>query len=253
MISAIIIDDEKNNIKNLEGLLHKHCPEVQIVASAFNAEQGCELINQFKPELIFLDIQMPGKNGFDMLQSLSHRDFEVVFVTAFDQFGIQAIKFSAIDYLLKPVNSSELVSAVEKANTAIIKKNENTRLENLINLLQNRQHKNVHRLALPTSKETKFVTTEDIIRCESSNSYTSFFLTGGDKIIVSKPIFEYEELLKDYGFIRCHQSHLVNISRVSSFLKEDGGYLLLNNGNKIPVSRSKKDIVLKELVSINDK
>jgi len=248
MISAIIIDDEKNNIDNLHGLLRKHCPVVEVVATAMNADEGREIILQHNPDLVFLDIQMPGKNGFDLLQSLPQHHFEVIFVTAFDQYGIQAVKFSAIDYLLKPVNIEELKIAVEKVAEKSKRKKENLQLENLLELLQNRKQKNEHRLALRTAKETRFVNVEQIIRCESSNVYTSFYLTDGQKIMVSKPIYEYEELLKDYGFIRCHQSHLVNKTKVKSWIKEDGSYLLLEDGSKIPVSRNKKDAVNEALL-----
>jgi two-component system LytT family response regulator len=186
---------------------------------------------------------MPGKNGFDLLQSLPQRRFEIVFVTAFDQYGIQAVKFSAIDYLLKPVNTSELQLAVEKAILKSAIKTENLQLQNLVTLLQQRQQKSVHRLVLSTAKETKFVNPEEIIRCESSNTYTSFYIVGEQKIMVSKPIFEYEELLKDYGFIRCHQSHLINMAKVKSWLKENGSELLLQDGSRVPVSRNKKEIV----------
>lgn len=247
MINAVIIDDEKNNIDNLKGLLVKHCPQLNVVAEGLNAEQGADKITRHQPDLIFLDIQMPGKNGFEMLQSLPNHDFEIVFVTAFDQFGIQAIKFSAIDYLLKPVNIEELKIAVNKVIEKHKKKNENLRLENLLELLQNRRQKTQHRLALVTAKETKFVSTEEIIRCESSNAYTSFYLAGGQKIVVSKPIFEYEELLKDYGFIRCHQSHLVNKLKVKSWIRRDGDHLLMEDNSQIPVSRNKKESVSEAL------
>lgn len=245
MINAIIIDDEKNNIDNLKGLLLKHCPQVNIVAEAMNADEGVKHIGRHRPDLIFLDIQMPGGNGFEMLQSLPNHDFEIIFVTAFDQYGIQAIKFSAIDYLLKPVNIEDLKTAVAKVVAKHKEKKENLRLENLLSLLQNQKAQ--HRLALATAKETRFVNTEEIIRCESSNAYTSFYLASGQKIVVSKPIFEYEELLKDYGFIRCHQSHLVNKLRVKSWIRQDGDHLLMEDNSQIPVSRNKKEIVSEAL------
>jgi two-component system LytT family response regulator len=247
MINAVIIDDERNNIDNLKGLLLRHCPQIRVVAEALNAEEGAKQISQHQPDLIFLDIQMPGKNGFEMLRSLPNHDFEIIFVTAFDQYGIQAIKFSAIDYLLKPVNIEELKTAVDKVIEKHKKKSENLGLENLLELLQNRQQKTQHRLALATVKETRFVNTDEIIRCESSNAYTSFYLTGGQKIVVSKPIFEYEELLNDYGFIRCHQSHLVNKSKVKSWIRKDGDHLLMEDNSQIPVSRNKKETVSEAL------
>lgn len=249
MINAVIIDDEKNNIKNLEGLLKKHCPQVQVLASATNAEDGKGIILLHHPDLVFLDIQMPRKSGFDLLRELSNYDFEIIFVTAFDKYGIQAVKFSAIDYLLKPVNTNELKLAVQKAEEKNRKKSQNLQLKNLVELLQQQQQKEEHRLALRTTKETRFVQTKQIIRCESSNAYTTFYLLDKEKIMVSKPIFEYEALLKDYGFIRCHQSHLVNKIFIQSWVKEDGGYLLLRDGSKVPVSKSKKEAVLQSMTS----
>ncbi|MFM9911299.1 MAG: LytR/AlgR family response regulator transcription factor [Chitinophagaceae bacterium] len=241
MIRAVIIDDEKNNIDNLEGLLLTHCPLVKVVAVGLNADQGKEIISIHQPELVFLDIHMPGKSGFDLLRELPERHFEIIFVTAFDQYGIQAVKFSAIDYLLKPLDIEELKTAVNKATLKSNREKKNIQLENLLELVQQRESKSEHRLALATAKETRLINPDQIIRCESTNAYTSFYLTGGEKIMVSKPIFEYEELLKDYGFIRCHQSHLVNKTKVKSWIKENGGQLLMEGGSLIPISRNKKD------------
>jgi two-component system LytT family response regulator len=242
-INVVIIDDEVNNIENLCAILYKHCPEVKVLATALNAETGREIILKNQPELVFLDIQMPGKNGFDLLQSLREYSFEVVFVTAFDQYGLQAIKFAALDYLLKPIDVNELKRAVGRAVERNQLKKQNLQLENLMRVLQQQHDKLVHRLALPTQKEVRFVITDQIVHCESSNNYTSFFLASREKIIVSKPIYEYEEILNEYGFIRCHQSHLVNKKFVKSWVKEDGGYLLLQDGTQLPVSRNKRDHV----------
>jgi len=241
MINAVMIDDEQNNIDNLRLLLAKHCPQVNVIGFALNADDGETLIRQTTPDLVFLDIQMPGKNGFDLLKSLDYYNFGIVFVTAHDQYGIQAVKFSAIDYLLKPVIVEELKSAVSKAIEKRAAKHQNLQLENLICFLKQEQQKTAHRIALQGSKETRFVETGMIIRCESSNNYTTFFLTSGEKIITSKPIFEYEDLLSSYGFFRSHQSHLVNKQHIRSWVKEDGGYLLMNDGSQVPVSRNKRD------------
>ncbi len=243
MIKAVIIDDEQNNIDNLSILLQQHCPQVDIVAVALNAILGENIILKHNPDLIFLDIQMPDKNGFELLKSLNNYSFEIIFVTAYDQYGIQAVKFSAIDYLLKPINIEELKLAVQKAIAKSALKKQNLQLENLIQLLQQKQHKAFHRIALQSAKETRFVETEKIIRCESSNNYSTFFLVNNEKIITSKPIFEYEEMLQDYGFIRCHQSHLVNKKFIKSWVKKDGGFLLLEDQTEIPVSRQKKDYI----------
>lgn len=247
MIRAVIIDDEENNIYNLQGMLLKHCPQVSVVATAMDAAEGESIIAANKPNLLFLDIQMPGKNGFDLLRSLPARDFEIIFVTAYDQYGIQAIKFSAIDYLLKPVNVNELKEAVNKVSERLNNKKQNLLLENLMAHLQTNRQKEEHRIALPGAKETRFMITSAIVRCESSNNYTMFYGNTGEKIMVSKPIYEYEELLQDYGFIRCHQSHLVNKKYIKSWVKEDGGYLLLEDGTSLPVSKQKREYVKKVL------
>lgn len=247
MTSAIIIDDEKNNIRNLELMLQQHCNEIDIVARATNAEEGIALINQQKPAIVFLDIQMPGANGFDMLNKIPDRNFELIFVTAYDHYGIQAIKFSALDYLLKPVKVGDLKAAVEKAIQRTKEKSQNHKLENLMSLLTNLQSKDQHRLALPSLKETRFVPTAEIIRMEASNNYTKVFIKGGEELLVSKPIFEYEELLQEYGFLRCHQSHLVNRRFVKSLIKQDNGYLVLDDNTRIPISRTKKDFVKAQL------
>jgi two-component system, LytTR family, response regulator len=246
-IKAILIDDEQNNIDNLSLLLAQHCPQVKVVAAANNADEARMVILQHNPDLVFLDIQMPGKNGFDLLQSLTDYSFELIFVTAFDQYGIQAVKFAAIDYLLKPINTGELKQAVQKAITKSKQKKQNGQLENLVQLLRQQNHKEEHRIALATLKETRFIYPQQIIHCESTNNYTTFYLEEGEKLLVSKPIYEYEEILNDYGFIRCHQSHLVNKKYVKSWIKNDGDYLLLEDGTQIPVSRNKKDNVKEAL------
>lgn len=243
MIHSVIIDDEQNNIDNLSILLEENCPGIIICATALNATEGERIISLHQPEIIFLDIQMPGKNGFDLLKNLPTHNFEVIFVTAYDQYGIQAVKFSAVDYLLKPVANDELKLAVKKTTERILNKKQNLKLENLISVLQKEHHKEDHRIAISTQKETRFVKTQSIIRCESSNNYTTFYLENGEKLLVSKPIYEYEEILCDYGFIRCHQSYLVNKKFIRSLVKEDGGYLLLNDQTQLPISKNKKEFV----------
>lgn len=250
MIRAVIIDDEKNNIENIERLLKQHDLPVHVVGTATNADDGVSVIAANNPDLLFLDIQMPDKDGFEVLKALAHHQFEVVFVTAFDQYGIQAVKFSAIDYLLKPIDPEELKGAVNKVEARLDRKKENLQLENLMAFIKDKDAKKEHKLALATTKEIRFVHTGDIVRCESSNAYTQFYLSDGKDILVSKPIFEYEELLTNYDFIRCHQSHLVNKKFIKSLLKEDSGYLIMSDDVRIPVSRNKKDSVIKALHNI---
>jgi two-component system LytT family response regulator len=246
-MTAILIDDEENNLDNLRRLLNQYCPEVRVIGTAMDAAAGKRLIATLRPELVLLDIQMPGENGLQLLQQLPNLDFQLIFVTAYDQYGIQAVKFAAVDYLLKPINTHELQEAVRKAMLRHGERSRNAQLENLLQLLQRQSFKEEHRIALPTLKETRFLYTRQIIRCESDNNYCHFFLDNGEKLLVSRPIYEYETLLRDYGFLRCHQSHLVNKYHVRSWIREEGSYLLLENGDSVPVSRSKKEAVLQAL------
>jgi len=249
MVSGVIIDDEQNNILNLQLLLDKYKNEITISATAMNADEGIKIIKQHSPDVVFLDIQMPGKNGFQLLQALPHLDFEVIFVTAYDQYGIQAVKFAALDYLLKPIKAEELQYAIHKVIEKSLIKKQNLQLQNLVSLLQQSPKNQQQRIALPSATETRFVPVHEIIHCESKNSYTLIYLLNNEKVLVSKAIYEYEDLLSDYGFIRCHQSHLVNRKFVKSWIKKDGDYLLLDDGTELPVSRQKKMAVKTALVS----
>jgi len=246
-ITAVLIDDEANNLDNLLRLLTQYCPEVTVLGTALDAAAGKELITTQHPGLVFLDIQMPGVTGLDLLQQLPHHDFQLIFVTAYDHYGIQAVKFAAVDYLLKPIDTRELRQAVDKAIRRHHEKQKNTQVDNLLQLLQRQSFKEEHRIALTTLKETRFLYTRQIVRCESDNNYCYFFLDNGEKLLVSRPIYEFEPLLTDYGFIRCHQSHLINKQHVRSWMREDGGYLLLDNGDTVPVSRARKEAVLQAL------
>jgi two-component system LytT family response regulator len=243
MTKAVIIDDEQNNVDNLHEILKTYCQDIRIVGIALDAASGKKIINDLQPDIDFLDIQMPKQNGFDMLKALNHYDFEIIFVTAYDQYAIQAMKFAAVDYILKPILIEELKSAVDRAIKRCQLKKHNQQLENLIELIQRRQFKEEHRIALPGIKETRFVKTNEIIHCESSNNYTTFYLLNNEKLVVSKPIYEYDDILTGYGFIRCHQSHLVNKQFIKSWLKEFGDALLLTDGAEIPVSRNKREFV----------
>lgn len=241
-IRCVLIDDEINNLENLQYLLQQYCTGLEIVGKASSADEGMQLIKAKKPDLVLLDIQMPGKSGFDLLKSFDTVSFEVIFITAHDQYGIQAIKFSALDYLLKPVDVEELKQAIDKAKQRISLKQQNNNINNLIAYLQKPQQESP-RIALPTLSQTHYVKVNEILHCEASDNYTQFFLENGEKILVSRTLKEYAELLKPYSFQRTHQSHLVNMHYVKSFLKEDGGFLLLQNNTKIPISRQHLDSI----------
>lgn len=248
MITAVIIDDEQNNIVNLQRLLEQYCPEVKVVGVAADANTGIATIASVNPDLVFLDIRMPGKDGFEMLRDIKEVFFEIVFVTAFDEYGIQAIKHAAMDYLLKPVDIGELKLAVEKSVVRMQQKKENRQLQYLQAILQQGFQQAEHRIALPGVKQTRFVFTRDIVRCESANSYTHFYMQDGEKITVSVPLIEYEDMLGGFGFIRCHQSHLINKRYVKSIGKDEGGYILMLNGDQVPLSRQKREYVKKQIV-----
>jgi two-component system, LytTR family, response regulator len=248
-IRYILIDDEPNNLENLQFLLQQHCPQLEAAGSARSAVEGIQLIRTASPDLVFLDIQMPEQTGFDLLRSLDKIDFEVIFVTAYDQYGIQAIKFSALDYLLKPVDIDELKQAVSKATEKITAKQQNSNISNLLSYLQKPKQESP-RIALPTSQETHYVKLEEIIRCEASDNYTLFYLQNGEKILVSKTLKEFADLLKPHHFQRTHQSHLVNMRFVKSLLKEDGGSLLLQDRTRVPISRQNIEAVKQALNNI---
>lgn len=238
-MKALIVDDEQSNIENLSKLLKTYCPRVVLAGSANTLDAAIEEIGLAQPDLIFLDIQLGEQSGFELLKQLPAKDFEVIFVTAFDKYGIEAIKFAALDYLLKPVEIPELVLAVNKAEDKLIAKQKTQQLNFLLSHLRNEEAAPV-KIALPQLHEIRYVFINDIIRCEADNSYTLFYLANNDKIMVSRSIKEYSELLKPIGFLRTHQSHLVNSLFVKSWIREDGGALLLNNGIKIPVSKPNK-------------
>lgn len=242
MIEAIIIDDEEKGRNNLAAMLKKHCPEVKLVTFANGVKQGVELINKLHPNLIFLDIEMTDGTGFDLLEQCANSHFEVIFVTAYNQYGLNAIKFSAIDYILKPIDEAVLVGAIAKARKQIELKQENIRLKNL--LLNASLPNSNKRIALPFVDKIEFIEVEKIIRLAAEGSYTNFFTTGKKPLMVSKSLKEYDDILCSYGFIRTHQAHLVNPDYIQSFVKSDGGYLLMKNGDSVPISRLRKNDIL---------
>lgn len=243
---AILIDDEISNLENLRTLLEKHCPQVTIMATEQSVGTAVDAIEKFLPDLVFLDIQMGKQTGFDVLKLLPRRHFEVIFVTAYDQYGIQAVKFAALDYLLKPIDIEELINAVHKAEYKLATQIKTSQLDFLLQQLK-KPDTNVSTIALQMQSEIRYVTLSEIIRCEADNTYTYFFLASSEKILVSKSLKEYADLLRPNGFLRTHQSHLVNPKYVKSWLKEDGGILLLTSGEKIPVSKPNKETVKQAL------
>jgi len=249
MIRAIIVEDEKMSRETLTRMLEKYCPQVEIVATAEGYRSGIEMIKKFRPDVVFLDIQMPDGSGFRLLEEIDEVDFEVIFTTAFDQFAIKAIKFSALDYLLKPIIPQELVNAIEKVEQ---KRMEFRKTRNIEIFLENMKSKedNTQKIVLSTSDKIHIIQVDDIIRCESDNYYTQFFFTDGKRLMVSKTLKENEELLSQHNFIRPHKSHLINVKYIKSFLRQEGGYIIMTDGSKIPVSRRKREKIMDILMNL---
>jgi two-component system, LytTR family, response regulator len=233
---AIIVDDEVSNQENLHQLLKTYAADVQVVAVAGNVNEAAIAIKIHRPELVFLDIQLHAQSGFDLLKQLDETDFAVIFVTAYDQYGIQAVKFAALDYLLKPIDIDELTAAVDKARKAIQQTKKHERLDHLLEYLKDEKQVSP-RIALPMFGETRYVNINDIVRCEADNTYTRFYLTNGEQVLVSKTLKEYADMLARYSFLRTHQTHLVNTIYIKSWIREDGGCLLLKDNTKIPISK----------------
>lgn len=247
-MKAILIDDEKRNIKFLKELLLKHCENIEIIGEATSADTGAAMIRVLQPDLIFLDIQMPEKSGFEMLAGLGNYDFDVIFVTAYDQYAIKAIKCSALDYLLKPVKVDELIEAVNKSESSNRKNYIKQQLQNIQNFLNDPQS-NHHYIIIPIGNDVRQVNPFDILYLTASDNYTRIFLNGGEVILVAKTLQVYDEMLSTYGFIRCHKSHLVNRKFIMTLHKGKVVYeLILTGGIKIPVS-GRKVAFVKELLN----
>jgi len=245
-IISIIVDDEPKSRNNLRDLVQEYCQQVELVGEAASATEALKLIKQHSPDLIFLDIEMPGGSGFDLLKSLNNQNFEVIFVTAFDQYGIQAVKFCAIDYILKPIDIFELSKAVEKAQAQIIRKKENQRLVELVaNIDRSEDEK---RIALPLADKIEFIAVSQIIRLEADSNYTRIFLEGKKEYLVCKTLKEYQEILEQHHFLRTHQSHLINCRKIAAYVKTDGGYISMTDRSSVPISRQKRDEVLKRIL-----
>ena len=240
MIRTIIIDDEQSNREILSSMLQDHFPKADIVGEADSVGSGLEAIRQHSPDLVLLDIRMGDGEGFDILKQLGTIDFKVIFITAFEEYALKAIKFSALDYLLKPVSLPELRSAMNKAETQIIK-DLNVQLAELNTNLQAINNK---RIVLRTAEKLHLIPVHDIVRCEADRNYSNFFLSNGKKIIVSYPMKDYEDMLVEQGFFRLHKSHIVNLVFVETYVKSDGGYVILNDGSKLPVADRKKSSLL---------
>ncbi len=245
MLRSIIIDDEPQNADVLLKDLESHCPSVQVVSVCHSAKEGIMRIKKEKPDLVFLDIEMPWMNGFEMLEVLQDINFSIIFTTAHDQFAAKAFRISAVDYLLKPIDAHDLMEAVKKAEKRMDQQHGN---ENIENMLRNfKQPATQQKIALPNKDGYEFAEVSQLLYCQAEGSYTKVFLVSKKVILVSKSLGDIEELLPADLFLRIHHSTIININYVTHFVRGDGGYVKLQSGEELTVSKSKKDAVLARL------
>jgi two-component system, LytTR family, response regulator len=240
---TIIIDDEPDAVDFISSIIAEYCPDLEVVGKANNVKDGVQLISEIKPELVFLDVEMPNGTGFDLLTHFPEKNFDVVFITAFNHYAIKAIKFSAVDYILKPINIKEFIEAV---NRVVYKRSTDSFInnENIEALLENIRTSYPTRLVIPTSDGREYLNPKNIIRIEADRSYTWFFINDNRKILVSKNLKEFQDLLNDRNFFRPHNSHLINLDFVKKFIRQDGCYIEMTDGSQIPISRNRKDLFL---------
>lgn len=239
-MKSIIIDDEPGNIVTLTELLKEYCHDVEIAGSALNPVEGYELIKKTSPDVVFLDIEMPYGNAFDLLDKLMPVSFEIVFITAFNDYAIKAFKYAALDYLLKPVNITELKAAVEKVSERLEQKSVNTRLSSLLENIKP-ENVNLQKIGLTTNEGLYFENINDITHLEAEGSYTRVFIKGKKSILVSRNLKEYEDILPAIIFCRVHHSYIINLNYVKKYFKGRGGYVEMEDGTSIEVSARKKD------------
>ena len=249
MIKALIIDDEKRALNVLRLLIEQHLPEIEEVHAALGSKQGLKLIDKINPDLLFLDVEMPGMTGFELLEQLGERKVNVIFTTAYDHYAIRAIRCSAVDYLMKPIDIQELKEAVQRFIHRSARDDEQNTpmLQNLISNLKSIHYRDP-RLAVPTSGGLVFFNIDEIIYCQADQNYTSFYLSNGKEIVVSKTLKDYDELLSEYQFLRVHKSYLINPAYVDNYAQK--GTIELQGGYRIPVSRRKHQWVQTRLKSI---
>lgn len=247
MIKAIIVDDEPYCCEALDILLSRYCPQVKVAGICYSGNEALQEIKEQKPQLLFLDIEMPQMNGFELLKRIPHPEFDLIFTTSYDQYAIKAIKFSALDYLLKPIDRDELQAAVSK----VTERNQPPLTQQLELLLQkiHTPARHINKVAMPTLEGLQMVAVDSIISCESDSNYTVIFLKDKQKIVVSRTLKDIEEMLEDYSFVRIHHSYLVNINEINKYFKGEGGYVVMSDGSAVDVSRSKKELLLKTLKS----
>jgi two-component system LytT family response regulator len=246
MLHALIVDDEENGLRSLELLIKKFTPEIKVVAMTTEAIKSVELINNYRPDVVFLDINMPNMNGFEVLDKISFKNFHLIFTTAHEEYALRAIKQRAIDYLLKPIDGDDLRAAVVKVQKAIKQK---LAVPDALRLLSELNEPEIIRVSVPTKAGVDLVSASEILYIEADSNNASITFANGNQTKVTRSLKEYEEMLciKDGGFIRIHNSFIINVNYVTRYLKEDGGYAVLDNKKSIPVSKQKKDEFLKRI------
>lgn len=243
---SLIIDDETTSCRILKKLLNAYCPDVEVIGEAYSAETGIAAIKKYRPDILFLDIQMPEGDGFYLLQQLEEINFRIIFITAYDQYAIKAIKFSALDYLLKPLNIDDLVSAVDRYRKSRNLTNEKACVDHLrSNLLPAKNPLN--KIAIPGLNEVHFIEISSITRIEAEGNYTHFYTDKAEHFLVANTLKEYDELLNGHHFFRVHQSHLINLKKVTKYIKGKGGQVMLSDGSIVDVAVRKKEEFLKAL------
>lgn len=250
MINALIIDDEPYCCEVLATLLERYCPEVRVLAACPSGKEALKAIREGQPSLVFLDVEMPNMNGFEMLECLPAVNFHLIFTTGYDQYALKAIRFSALDYLLKPIDREELQAAVQK----VVQQSQRPAAQQLELLLQKLKPASapVNKLALPTMEGLQMVAIDSIVSCESDSNYTIVLLKNGQRLVVSRTLKDIESLLEEQPFARVHHSHLVNLNEVEKYVRGEGGYLVMSDNSVVDVSRSRKEALLKKLLRQND-
>jgi len=243
MITAIILEDEEDNRKVLSGFLQDYCPQVNLLAAVANVNAGLAAINKYRPDVVFMDIQLKGETSFELLDKLPEIPFDIIFTTGYSSYMLKAIKLSAVDYLLKPINADELKAAVEKVEKKRNQLMQNKNLEILLNNFRNNYQD--HKIAISSADGFVFVKVSNIVYLESEGAYTYFYLKHNEKIITSKNIKEYEELLADHNFFRIHKTYIVNMAEIVKYIRGEGGQVLMSNSVILDVSRRRKDEFLK--------
>ena len=244
MLNAVIIDDERRSREALKALIEKYTTGVKVIGVADDVTTGLKIIEKLSPAVVFLDIQLKTGTGFDLLRQIEPINFQVIFTTAYDEYAIKAFKFNAVNYLLKPIGIDELTETIEKTKFILSEQSETIKLKAMIAQL-NRFDNSNPTLTISTEKSIEFLEVNEIVFIQAQGSYSMFMLKNGKKVVTSKLLKEYENLLSDFSFFRLHNSYIVNLGQVKRFIKTDGGYVEMKNGTKIPVSRRKKEQFIK--------